>query len=90
MPKSGIYKLEGPFPAGVPAGLDLAGEEVESVFRRGFVVFGAQGGGGSVCGQEADRSSDKNNGGCLEGSGSPGKGSTSTLVHIVLFNVSKV
>ena len=41
MPKSGIYKLEGPLPAGVHAGLNVAGEEVDGVFRRGFVVFGA-------------------------------------------------
>ena len=38
--KSSIFCLEGELPEGAPAGLSPAGEEVDGVFRRGFVCYG--------------------------------------------------
>ena len=47
--KTEVFNWEGDLPAGTPAGLTLAGEEVDGVFEHGFIMYGVPVGSDAYC-----------------------------------------
>ena len=47
--KTVVFNWEGDLPEGTPAGLTLAGQEVDGVFEHGFIMYGVPIGSDAYC-----------------------------------------